>query len=182
MSAQEQKAIKYLECYGPRIYVACLAAYNNGKLHGRWIEADQRVEFIQTKIAAMLASSPIPNAEEHAIHDCEGFEGVEIGEYTSINAVCQIAAFIGEYGKLGGRLLSHFANDLEDAKAAFENYAGEYKCLADFAQGLTEQTTEIPKSLAYYINYESMGRDMALGGDVFTIELGFETLHVFWSW
>lgn len=25
---------------GPRIYVACLAAYNNGHLHGRWIDAD----------------------------------------------------------------------------------------------------------------------------------------------
>ena len=23
----------------PRIYVACLAAYNNGCLHGRWIDA-----------------------------------------------------------------------------------------------------------------------------------------------
>ena len=25
----------------PRIYVACLAAYNNGYLHGAWIDADQ---------------------------------------------------------------------------------------------------------------------------------------------
>jgi Antirestriction protein (ArdA) len=25
----------------PRIYVACLAAYNNGRLHGEWIDADQ---------------------------------------------------------------------------------------------------------------------------------------------
>ena len=68
MSAQEQQATKYLECYGPRIYVACLAAYNNGQLHGRWIDADQDVEAIQSEIANMLSSSPIPNAEEHAIH------------------------------------------------------------------------------------------------------------------
>jgi antirestriction protein len=25
----------------PRIYVACLAAYNNGNLHGAWIDATQ---------------------------------------------------------------------------------------------------------------------------------------------
>ena len=25
----------------PRIYVACLAAYNNGILHGAWIEATE---------------------------------------------------------------------------------------------------------------------------------------------
>lgn len=27
-----------------RIYVACLAAYNNGILHGAWIDADQDVD------------------------------------------------------------------------------------------------------------------------------------------
>ncbi len=148
MSAQELQATEIDEEYGPRIYVACLAAYNNGQLHGRWIDADQDVESIHAEITAMLERSPIPHAEEYAIHDFEGFEGAEIGEYTSINTVARIADFIGEHGELGGRLLSHFANDLEDAKIAFENHAGEYKSLADFAQELTEQTTEIPKSLA----------------------------------
>ncbi len=75
MSAQEQQATKYLECYGPRIYVACLAAYNNGQLHGRWIKADQDVEPIQSEIADMLAISPIPHAEEYAIHDFEALKG-----------------------------------------------------------------------------------------------------------
>ena len=27
--------------FEPRIYVACLAAYNNGHLHGAWIDAAQ---------------------------------------------------------------------------------------------------------------------------------------------
>jgi len=31
----------------PRIYVACLAAYNAGKLHGEWIDADQDAEAIR---------------------------------------------------------------------------------------------------------------------------------------
>ena len=30
----------------PRIYVACLAAYNAGRLHGRWIDANQSAEDI----------------------------------------------------------------------------------------------------------------------------------------
>ena len=62
----------------PRIYVACLAAYNNGYLHGAWIEADQDADEIRDEIAAMLARSPIEHAEEYAIHDYEGFEGVTI--------------------------------------------------------------------------------------------------------
>ena len=36
----------------PRIYVACLAAYNNGRLHGRWIDADQSVEDIWSRGAS----------------------------------------------------------------------------------------------------------------------------------
>ena len=30
----------------PRIYVACLAAYNNGYLHGAWIDADQGAQAV----------------------------------------------------------------------------------------------------------------------------------------
>ena len=48
----------------PRIYVACLAAYNNGILHGEWIDADQGVEHISEQAAAMLKASPIEDAED----------------------------------------------------------------------------------------------------------------------
>jgi len=47
----------------PRIYVACLTAYNNGCLHGRWIEATTPDE-IREEVRAMLAASPLPDAEE----------------------------------------------------------------------------------------------------------------------
>ncbi|MDX2266075.1 MAG: antirestriction protein ArdA [Hyphomicrobiales bacterium] len=77
----------------PRIYVACLAAYNNGYLHGAWIDADQDAYEIRNEIAAMLARSPIENAEEYAIHDYEGFEGVTIGEYDSVESVAQMGVF-----------------------------------------------------------------------------------------
>ena len=52
----------------PRIYVACLAAYNSGYLHGAWIDADQPADDIQSAVGEMLAASPIPRAEEWAIH------------------------------------------------------------------------------------------------------------------
>lgn len=43
-----------------RIYVACLASYNSGKLHGTWIDVVD-VEAMQEEIHAVLASSPEPN-------------------------------------------------------------------------------------------------------------------------
>ncbi|MDR0779720.1 MAG: antirestriction protein ArdA, partial [Pseudomonadales bacterium] len=57
----------------PRIYVACLAAYNNGILHGAWLDAAQEPEALQNEVRDMLAASPIAGAEEWAIHDYEGF-------------------------------------------------------------------------------------------------------------
>jgi hypothetical protein len=45
--------------------------------------------------------SPVEGAEEFAIHDYEGFEGVSISEYAGIDSVARIAVFIAEHGKLG---------------------------------------------------------------------------------
>jgi antirestriction protein len=56
-----------------RIYVACLAAYNNGHLHGQWIDATQDSDSLHEEVRKILAASPIKNAEEWAIHDNEGF-------------------------------------------------------------------------------------------------------------
>lgn len=165
-----------------RIYVACLAAYNNGRLHGRWIDATLGEDHIWQEVRAMLGASPEPLAEEWAIHDYEGFEGAPISEYSSFATVAALAAFIDERGELGGKLLEHFGGDISDASAAFEEYAGEHKSVADFAQDLTEDTgPEIPKQLEYYIDWEAMGRDMEMSGDIFTIQTGFDEIHVFWA-
>jgi len=75
-----------------------------------------------------------------------------------------------------------FGGDLEEARtAAEENYCGCYTSLADYAEELTKQTTQIPANLIYYIDYECMSRDMELNGDVFTLETGLEEVHIFWN-
>ncbi|MNZ11895.1 Antirestriction protein (ArdA) [compost metagenome] len=165
----------------PRIYVADLAAYNSGCLHGVWIDATQDVDDIQEEINAMLAASPVPDAEEYAIHDYEGFDDYRLGEYEGIDTAHEIACFIEEFPAFGGALLAHFSSIEEARKAAEEDYCGTFESLAEYAQELTEGTTQIPESLAYYINYEAMARDMELGGDVFTIETGYREVHVFWN-
>ncbi len=165
-----------------RIYVADLAAYNNGKLHGVWINATDDLDAIRQQINQMLAESPESFAEEYAIHDYEGFGGYALSEYAGLETVHEIACFIEEYPDFGGELLNNFGGDLEEARtAAEENYCGCYKSLADYAQELTEDTTQIPESLAYYIDYERMGRDIELNGDVYTIETGYGEIHIFWN-
>src|ERR1700744_4484157 len=93
----------------PKIYVACLASYNNGILHGKWVEAAQDVNDIFDEIQEILAKSPIENAEEFAIHDYDGFDNVSLSEHESIETVVELAFFITEHGELGSALLGDYA-------------------------------------------------------------------------
>ena len=89
----------------PRIYVACLAAYNSGILYGEWIRADQTSDDIRDEIQTMLAASPIKGSEEWAIHSFEGFFDKTLSEYEDLDTVANLAEFIIKHGDLGGALL-----------------------------------------------------------------------------
>lgn len=165
-----------------RIYVACLAAYNNGRLHGRWIDAAQGVDAIRVEVTEMLAASPISDAEEWAIHDYEGFGDAPISEYEGLNSVADKAAFIARHGLLAAKLLEHWCGDLDQARRSLEDhYIGAFPSLEDFARDRTELGEDISESIAPYIDYERMGRDMVLGGTVFTLDIGFPEVQIFWS-
>ncbi|WP_340149018.1 antirestriction protein ArdA [uncultured Sneathiella sp.] len=162
------------------IYVACLASYNNGILHGRWIDATQSVDEIHAEITSMLKSSTMRDAEEWAIHDHEGFEGIQVSEFESISRVVELATFVSFHGALGVKLYEHYGS-LGDAEIAMnDHYAGEFVSLAHFAQDITEQSVDTPSQLEYYIDWEAMGRDMAIN-DVLAIEIGMNKVHVFWA-
>lgn len=59
-----------------KLYVACLASYNNGRLHGAWIDASSDVDEMQEEIAAMLRASPCPNVMVDC-SECEGSGEIE---------------------------------------------------------------------------------------------------------
>jgi antirestriction protein len=82
----------------PRIYVACLAAYNAGRLHGVWIDANQSPVDIYSVVSEMLAASPESCAEEWAIHDYEGFGELRLSEWESLARISGIAARIAKHG------------------------------------------------------------------------------------
>jgi len=165
----------------PRIYVACLAAYNAGYLHGAWIDVEDE-ETLVAAIAAILRASPVAGAEEFAIHDHDGFGGVNIGEYEPIGRVVEIASFLRVHGLLGALVLEHLGGSIDDATAALDDgYRGTFESLADYFQDLTEETTEIPEPLRPYIDYEAMARDAELSGEVFTLRTAHDEIHVFWA-
>ncbi|GEM_PF-1264574 len=53
--------------------------------------------------------------------------------------------------------------------------------LPDPEEIMRETGPEIPAALQYYIDWKAMGRDLELNGEVFTITLGFDEVHVFWN-
>jgi antirestriction protein len=148
----------------PKIYVACLAAYNNGKLHGDYIEANKGVEHIWDGIKKVLATSPIKNAEEWAIHDYENFGSISISEMENIEKVAELAEFVEEHGELGTEVLSYYGNDLDQAKEMLEdNYHGSHRSLADFAQSFIEEThdlSNVPQIILYHTDWEAVARDL----------------------
>ena len=166
----------------PRIYVADLAAYTAGYLHGKWIDATLDIEEVNAEIAKMLAASPVSDPEEYAIHDYDGFYEGALGEYPNLEEVLRIGRFIDEHGRIAAKLVSHFGGDIDEAERALEEgYRGVYRSVADFAQELTEETSKIPEHLENYIDYDAMGRDLEMGGDIFTIETSYDEVHIFWS-
>lgn len=164
----------------PKIYVACLAAYNNGQLHGAWVDAHQDKGALYEEIKQVLARSPISNAEEWAIHDYEDFGSIMLSEYTSLEKVSELAEFIVQHGELGAEVLSYFCGNLDDSlRALEESYHGEFATDEEFAYHWIHEVDgrEIPEYLQNYIDYKAMAYDFFIN-DFFSIEMDHK-VHVF---
>lgn len=155
----------------PKIYVACLASYNAGKLHGKWLDATLEVEELLKDIKALLAKSPEPDAEEFEIHDYEGFYSAKIEKYDSLEAVHDKALFISEQGALGAALLNRYHENLAVAKEVRNDcYQGEYENELEFAMELFDDAYlgSVPKCVRGYIDYEAFKTDRFID-DYFSI-------------
>ena len=174
---------------GPHIYVACLASYNAGKLHGVWIDCTFGEDSIWEEIREMLRASPCPNvtvehdgeqvpsAEEFAIHDHENFEGYEVGEYESIAKVAEVAEGIEKHGEAFAAFLGYDSyNKPEDFE---DRYRGSFSSFRDFSDDYADECVlEGNKNevLARYFDYEAFARD--LEHDFLVID-GATQVHVF---
>lgn len=179
-----------------RIYVASLSDYNNGILHGRWIDADQDVDTIHEEIAKMLKESPVARkhgdvAEEYAIHDYDGFGGFNLGEYESLAKITAIANALDEYPSV---VVAHYFTEnshLEPdeilpkiqegiVSTITECFGDETKALAEYLIDDIADDPDLPeqyKSHAQAIA-ESMAHDHLQGGDYYVIYEGLGTYHI----
>lgn len=158
-----------------KIYVACLASYNNGFLHGKWFDLDKFSDADDLREAItneVLESKDNPTTlkygetcEEFAIHDYEAPKGCDIGEYSDLDSLMEMNEILSDdNGEIIIALKSHVGLDsLEAAKEYYdENYSGEFKSDIDFAEEIAEQCfdSEAMKSIGRYFDYESYARDL----------------------
>lgn len=170
----------------PRIYVASLADYSAGRLHGCWIDVSQPVEDIRAGIASMLAQSSEPIAEEWAIHDYENFGGLHLSEFEDLEALAEVAGMMAEHGRVFAELVNYFGgpSNLGEARQHMEEaYRGAFDSVADYAAELVEECYSselkaIPDFIRYHIDYAGIGDDLELSGDIFTIQCDGQ-VHVF---
>lgn len=163
-----------------RIYVACLASYNNGTLHGAWINASADVDDMQPAVDAMLRASKFPNvtvvhegntvpsAEEYAIRDVDGPWLQGIGESARLADVARRLAIKGAieseirdeddalacFTAYDEHMGTHYYAKLEPdeiASAIRDAYRGSYDSRGNWAAEWFEETGDIPANLPQII-------------------------------
>jgi antirestriction protein len=164
----------------PCIYVASLADYNAGTLHGAWIDVTTDVDKISERVELMLATSPTTaNAEEYAIHDFEAFGAYRPDEHDNLDWLHAIAVGIVEHGLEFAAWAVDCDHDRERLEKFDDAYLGNYDRAAEYAEQLADDIglqriidEHIPDSLAAYItiNIDALARDLELGGDIRTVE------------
>lgn len=158
-----------------QIYIACLAAYNNGQLHGRWIDAQSDVDAMQEEVDAILASSPQPDAEEWAVHDYDDFPN--LGEYPGLEQIAEYAALIEDHTEIERGDLLAILNDfssLDEASDALnDSFCGIFDTFRDYADDMADDSLRChgirdDSPLARYFDYEAFARELAM--DMHTID------------
>lgn len=169
------------ETYSPRIYVACLASYNAGVLHGRWIDANPDADDLRAEIAAMLLASPEPDAEEWAIHDYDDFGDLNLGENPDLESVAMHARLIGEHGGAWPAYVNYVGAHYATEQGFEDSYRGEWASEQAYAEYLLDSVGTIPDDdsiLARYFDYEKFTHDLFMS-DYRSFDATGGTVYVF---
>jgi antirestriction protein len=124
----------------PQVWIGCLAAYNEGCLHGKWVDATDADEMEAAK-DEIIKTSPALLPEEWFIADYDNFPGAivrELGEYASFQTVANVANALEDHGPAFAAWLSAQDSSLDlDAddlgKQFAEHYRGEWDSEQAFA-------------------------------------------------
>lgn len=144
-----------------RVYVGCLASYNNGRHHGEWINLEEcTLDDFYEKADEILENSPVPDAEEWEIFDTEGLPNhcknkdiEEIYEIVEIKADCDHDVFDAAMNLAK-------SNSIYVLKSYIDNFIGFYDSEIDFAEEIFHDCEECPDRLRPYIDFDLYAQDL----------------------
>lgn len=165
----------------PQVWIGALAAYNNGDLHGAWIDVTSDLAEVMDAVQEVLASSPVKGEEEWDVMDTsnvvKGFRGSVESAVLSVS-ICERLEGEGQSDPEG--LLEAYVDwqgsiTLTDARTAaaavLDALIGKYDSLRDYADEVAAETLEqygITDGHFAYQNFdwESHAHDIDQQGDV----------------
>jgi antirestriction protein len=167
----------------PRIWVGSLSDYNNGILHGAWMNASRDPEEIRADIASMLAASPWTArtgepAEEWGVFDTDNFGGCRIDQHEDLDWISGVAQGIKQHGLA----FAAWADVVEEPTRLLEfdeAYQGHYDSLTAYVEQLINDLgydelldRVVPTSLRPYVKIDvaATARDLLFGGDLHALE------------
>lgn len=164
-----------------RVYAACLSSYNNGRLHGEWIDVSDDEDELKEKIQEMLKASPETNAEEWAFHDTEGPGSSLIGEYSSTAEVCALAALADQHDAALIRAAKNISATREELIETLERSEGSADTANEWAEErayeLDELTDAMPTKYLRAIDWDIIVHEYECEGFRFSREDG--SVYVF---
>lgn len=122
-------------------YIACLASYNSGILHGFWVDLEvvAAADDIKECIAWVMATSLELGAEEYAVHDWSGVPRSMQAEWPNWEQTLPLIQAIAEHGE-AFEVWHGNAPDYNQDPAEFRaDYVGSYDSGADFVREYYEE-------------------------------------------
>lgn len=173
----------------PMVWIGCLAAYNNGELHGDWVDAAVEGEELVRSAQEILSRSPEPDAEEWAIFDFDEFGNYRVEQYDPLEHVARIARGIREHGHAFAAWAELHDGDETMLDGFEDSFLGEYESLEAWGREVLDELNldgflrmgAIPEAIRPYlhIDYEGWARDAELGGDVYIEQAPGGGIYVF---
>ena len=152
----------------PRIYVANLAAYNNGRMVGDWVTPTDYASYDDFNKAIKKATK---YADEIAVHDYDYLPS-SMGEYPNIEGIYDFCHQIEDSPMCLDALIAYAElcvwsdvtqinfDDAEDL------YCGAYDSFKDYAEyyfdefGDSAEIKKLPTDLQYHFDMDSYARDL----------------------
>ena len=149
-----------------KIYIACLAAYNSGYLHGNWVDVHGDAEEMEKEAQKVIKTSPVPDAEEWAIHDYDDFPNM--GEYVGLDKIAEIAGMIESSEQDADTVkavIENYSNDMGAAQRALEDNRGVWESFQQYAEDFADEQLACHKDPAaewikQYFDYEQYARTL----------------------